>query len=760
MKYNQFSYIKTNAQEALKDLENLGFTFTNLDTPKALFKRFLDHYYFHHSDKDYPLSLLLADQNRDLETFFKSEDSLTEPIFQLVALQLLGFVPNFDFQDAQEFSQKINLPVQYQEEDFILSIHQLLSCRNKTGMTLVEDLISQGILAQDNDYHFFNGKSLATFNSHELIKEIVYVEAPIDTDLDGQRDLVKVNILRPKTAHKIPVMMTASPYHQGVNEVANDKKLYKMEGNLAVKDSGKIHVEDRHITTIDQEKLDLPTAPASETFAYINSYGLNDYFLARGFANIYVSGVGTAGSEGFMTSGDYLQVESFKAVIDWLNGKAPAYSSHKRETLVEADWTNGKVATTGKSYLGTMSTGLATTGVEGLEVIIAEAAISSWYDYYRENGLICSPGGYPGEDLDVLTELTYSRSLLAGDYLKTKDKYQELLDHQSAALDRASGDYNQFWHDRNYLPNTNKVTCEVVFTHGLQDWNVKPRQVYQIFNALPKTVNKHAFLHHGQHVYMHNWQSIDFKESMNALLSQKLLGLDNQFQLPILIWQDNQKEQSWQVLDQFGASGRHNLSFGEGQKTINNHYTEDRFAAFGKDFRVFKKDLFSGKANALALEFKLGQDVHLNGEICLHLRLKSSVNKGILSAQLLDKGPKKRLGDTPAVIDLRVIDNGQNFAREDLKELPMSMSSERVVAKGVLNLQNREDLMEIKTIEPDQWMTFDFYLQPSIYRFKEGDTLELLLYTTDFEHTVRDNSDYQLVIDCEQSSMEFPVETL
>ncbi len=38
---------------------------------------------------------------------------------------------------------------------------------------------------------------------------------------------------------------------------------------------------------------------------------LNDYFLARGFANIYISGVGTAGSNGFMTSGDYAQVEKF-----------------------------------------------------------------------------------------------------------------------------------------------------------------------------------------------------------------------------------------------------------------------------------------------------------------------------------------------------------------------------------------------------------------------------------------------------------------
>lgn len=29
--------------------------------------------------------------------------------------------------------------------------------------------------------------------------------------------------------------MTPSPYHQGINEVANDKKLYRMEKELVVK---------------------------------------------------------------------------------------------------------------------------------------------------------------------------------------------------------------------------------------------------------------------------------------------------------------------------------------------------------------------------------------------------------------------------------------------------------------------------------------------------------------------------------------------
>ena len=172
-----------------------------------------------------------------------------------------------------------------------------------------------------------------------------------------------------------------------------------------------------------------------------------------------------------------------------------------------------------------MSNGLATTGVDGLEVIIAEAGISSWYNYYRENGLVTSPGGYPGEDFDSLAELTYSRNLLGGDYLHHNAAHQADLDRVKKELDRASGDYNQFWHDRNYLLHADRVQAEVVFTHGSQDWNVKPLHVFNMFQALPASIKKHLFYHNGAHVYLNNWQSIDFRESMNALLSKKIAGL-------------------------------------------------------------------------------------------------------------------------------------------------------------------------------------------------------------------------------------------
>lgn len=70
-----------------------------------------------------------------------------------------------------------------------------------------------------------------------------------------------------------------------------------------------------------------------------------------------------------------------------------------------------------------MLIGLVIIGVEGLKVIIVEVVIFIWYDYYWENGFVCSLGGYFGEDLDVLIELIYLWNFLVGDYIKNNDCY-------------------------------------------------------------------------------------------------------------------------------------------------------------------------------------------------------------------------------------------------------------------------------------------------------------------------------------------------
>ena len=756
MKYNQYSYLSVDQKDILKELKEIGFDLPTHLPEKELFEWFVRKVYFTYKDTDYPLSNLVVDSKTDFLTYIQSDCEWSPNIFYTVALQLLGFRYFIDFEDTDSFLKEVQFPIEY--GNLVENLYHLLNTRTVKGNLLIDQLVSDGLIPEDNQYHYFNGKSLATFTSHDAIREVVYVESRVDTDKDGLPDLVKVSIIRPRYEGKIPAVMTASPYHQGTNDKASDKALYNMNVDLEVKEPHTIQVEVPQLELVDPVGSAELVDEAEETLTHINSsYTLNDYLLPRGYANLYVSGVGTKDSQGLMTNGNYQQIEAYKNVIDWLNGRCRAFTDHTRKRQVKADWSNGKVATTGISYLGTMSNGLATTGVDGLEVIIAEAGISSWYNYYRENGLVTSPGGYPGEDFDSLAELTYSRNLLGGDYLHHNAAHQADLDIVKKELDRASGDYNQFWHDRNYLLHADQVKAEVVFTHGSQDWNVKPLHVFNMFQALPTSIKKHLFYHNGAHVYLNNWQSIDFRESMNALLSKKLLGYDSSYELPTVIWQDNTGEQSWTSLDDFGnQTNQRTFSLGDDEKVIQNRYATEDYERYGKAYPTFLTDLYQDKAQQVTIDLPIEEDLHLNGKARLHLRLYSSTNKGLLSAQLLELGSKKYLQPYPAVLSVRTLDNGRYHMLDNLTELPFKEAGQRVISKGYLNLQNRHDLLEVEAVTPGEWMEFDFDLQPTIYKLEKGATLRLVLYTTDFEITVRDQTDYQLTIDLAQSSLHLP----
>ncbi len=165
----------------------------------------------------------------------------------------------------------------------------------------------------------------------------------------------------------------------------------------------------------------------------------------------------------------------------------------------------------------------------------------------------------------------------------------------------------------------------------------------------------------------------------------------------------------------------------------------------GKNNNKKKKSLFGIGSFFLSLKNKL------------NLTLKSSSNKGLLSAQVLDYGQKKRFSDLPTILEHNSIDNGQNFSREALRELPFKKAPYRIITKGVLNLQNRTNLLTIEDIFPNKWMTITFNLQASLYQLQKGDSLRIVLYTTDFEQTVHDNSNYILVVDLAKSTIEIPI---
>jgi predicted acyl esterase len=136
---------------------------------------------------------------------------------------------------------------------------------------------------------------------------------------------------------------------------------------------------------------------------------------------------------------------------------------------VTAGWTTGKVGMIGTSYNGTLPIAAASTGVEGLEAIVPISAISDWYDYYRANGMVRAPGGFQGEDLDVLTEYIYSRADETG---PQRTLCWPTVEQVAADQDRATGNRSAFWQERNYMKDVGEVEAATLLAHGNNDFNL------------------------------------------------------------------------------------------------------------------------------------------------------------------------------------------------------------------------------------------------------------------------------------------------
>ena len=213
---------------------------------------------------------------------------------------------------------------------------------------------------------------------------------------------------------------------------------------------------------------------------------------------MHSSSPGTGLSDGAPTVGGDNESLAPKAVIDWLNGRAKGFTEREGNEEITAFWSTGKVGMTGTSYNGTIPLAAATTGVKGLEAIIPIAPNTSYYHYYRSNGLVRSPGGYLGEDIDVLYDFIHS-----GKEENRARNNKIIRDTEMAnGMDRASGDYNDFWAGRDYINDMKPMKAALLMSHGFNDWNVMPEHSYRIYKkatemGLPTQVYYHQNGHGG-----------------------------------------------------------------------------------------------------------------------------------------------------------------------------------------------------------------------------------------------------------------------
>src|SRR5688500_16113619 len=337
----------------------------------------------------------------------------------------------------------------------------------------------------------------------QWIRQTLFVETEFDSDGDGKRDRVYVDVVRPRQTEteglKVPVIYESSPYYAGTS--GDRKFLWDVKQEVGAPPPPRT------------SQPPVAFRPDRENVA--NSHVAT--WVPRGFAVVHSDAPGTGLSEGCVTVGSDPEQLAPKAVIDWLNGRAKGSRKPDGSDPVVASWSTGKVGMTGTSYNGTIPLAAAVTGVKGLEAIIPIAPNTSYYHYYRSHGLVRHPGGWLGEDIDFLYDFVNSGDPARREHCNTLYRDGEFVQGR----DRRSGDYNDFWRTRDLLTRIKNVRAAVLMAHAFNDWNVVPEHSVRIYEALKGRVPLRAYYHQGGH------GGAPLLEHMNKWFTRYLYGVEN-----------------------------------------------------------------------------------------------------------------------------------------------------------------------------------------------------------------------------------------
>ena len=608
---------------------------------------------------------------------------------------------------------------------------------------------------EDQDYKY---------EDSQIVRFPVYVETDYDTDADGKSDLVKAIVQLPKAVaqgdFKAATILEARPYVAGTldeNYVTLESLGLPTDGSYDMK---KLHSQPAKrqpvssATTVEAAKK----AKASDwyyysPYEYIYDYeDLNwyDYFLVRGYAFISSAGLGTKGSEGFNTTGSDLEINAFKNIIEWVNGKRKAYTDKTSNVEIKADWATGNVAMTGLSWAGTTTFGVAATGVEGLKTIVPAAGIASWYDYFNSQGT--QFGNAPYSDLSWLSLYVSTRMLDQDDWAGIWQNYSNYINQLNKDQYAHDRNYSDVWKERDYTLHPENLKTSALIVHGLNDDNVKTKHFELMYDALKKAgQDVKLYLHQGDHVYpaaMSRGYGItangqDFYDLLNTWLTHYLYGVDNHVEsLPAVLAQNNYGPSKWTTYDNWKSNQRLflNASSKRLEETISSDYATAGIEIANRNETVSKA---SSKAN-LTFVSDVTEDTTIKGHIPVHFKAALAKGQGKnfqINALLVDVADEDfDVVGNGSVKQDKTADGfwmGSNLSNLSVAEYETIKTKYKVIAKGWINLANPESGYDSASsrasIEPKvgEYHDYTVYLQPNLYTVKKGHKLALVFNTYD-----------------------------
>ncbi len=385
----------------------------------------------------------------------------------------------------------------------------------------------------------------------------------------------------------------------------------------------------------------------------------------------------------------------------------------------------------GTSYNGTIPFAAATTGVEGLEAVIPVAPNTSYYYYYRSNGLVRSPGGYLGEDADVLYDFVFSNP----DNCHYSDSV--VRDKEMAeGIDRVTGDYNEFWRKRDLMNYLEPFKAAVLMAHAFNDWNVVPSHSYRFIKVLKeKGLPLQIYYHQGSHggeppfKMMNRWftrylfgvengvendpKAFIVRENADRLSPTAYADYPNPDAMPLTLYLKSGAPGTGSLVTEKPAK--------QGTETIVDNFSFNCSALAQAEYTSHR---------LLYLTPVLTEPAHIPGVATVKIRAAASKPAVNLSVWLV--------------------------------ALPWSTSREmkmtdNIITRGWADLQNHSSLTESEPLVPGRFYEMSFELEPDDQIIPAGKQIGLLIFSSDKEFTLHPMPGTELTVDLDGTEITIPI---
>ena len=667
----------------------------------------------------------------------------------------------------------------------------------KNGTPLFVDGVAQPIFPYTSGVPTKDGYSN---DNSDIIRYSVYVETNYDTDGDGKLDLVKALVQLPRAAaegkYKAAAIYDARPYITGCTDNGKARGIDYTNGDQGYNLSNLYVQPAAREAKGTANTMDTAKKAKAEEWYYVSPYESDpdydyyfydyedldwyDYFLVRGYAAIEVGGLGTLGSEGLETCGADVETDAFKCVIEWLTGDRAAYTDRTSNIAIKADWSNGNVAMTGRSYGGTTDFAVASTGVKGLKTIVPVAGIASWYEYTNSQGISTHTNPAYSDDLGFYCA---GRYIDENDWNSMKDVYQKYLNRIYNDQIALNGDYGPHWATRDYTAGNdgkagtaststyNNFNCPALIVHGLNDDNVRTKQFQLMYDAFKNAKqNVKLLLHQGEHItpdYDDHKTSLmignkTYSSILNEWYSHYLYGQNtndgNNAEAMAAVTVQNNTDGSWSTLDSWPTSD--SLADVNNKLTLTNTATGTTTINSNMNGISNWRDAFtssSTSASAMYATEPVANDTVIKGTVQVKISAAPiqhpDQQASAIAVQSESTGSRDALMMSAMLVDVADDEfTTYPMSRTEVKTGKMNwvgsgaqdyeiinfktvQSKYKIIARGWIDLANPSAGFDSASaankisLEDGVYHDYTVYLQPNYYTVKAGHKLALVVYT-------------------------------